>query len=110
MICTVIPVFNRKEFTKNCIESLQRQTLRADYIIIIDDGSTDGTAEMLQQYPEVIVLQSDGNLFWAASINMGIKLALHMDADYVLTLNNDTVAAPDFIEKMMKSAIQNPEA
>ncbi|HTJ50622.1 MAG TPA: glycosyltransferase family 2 protein [Cyclobacteriaceae bacterium] len=110
MICIVIPVHNRKEFTRSCIESLLHQTLRVDYIIVVDDGSTDGTDEMLQEYSEIIVLHGDGSLFWTASVNMGIKLALHMDADYVMTLNNDTIATPDFIEKMMKSAEQNPLA
>lgn len=109
MICVVIPVHNRKQFTKDCLNSLQQQTLRANHIIVVDDGSSDGTAEMLQEYDEVIVLQGDGNLFWTAAINIGIRLALHLDADYVMTLNNDTVAAPDFIENMLKSAKQNPQ-
>jgi GT2 family glycosyltransferase len=108
MICVVIPVYNRKEFTKNCVESLLSQTTPVDYIIVVDDGSTDGTAEMLQEYAGVLVLQGDGNLFWSASVNMGIRLALHMEADYIMTLNNDTVATPDFIEKMMASAKLNP--
>jgi GT2 family glycosyltransferase len=111
MIGIVIPVHNRKGFTRDCLSSLQNQTLRADYIIVVNDGSTDGTAEMIEQeFPEVIVLHGDGNLFWTAAINLGVKLALNLGVEYVLTLNNDTVASPNMLEKMMKGAQEKPNA
>jgi GT2 family glycosyltransferase len=111
MLCIVIPVFNRKEFTRACLQSLYKQTLHADQIIVVDDGSTDGTSKMLRrEFPEVIVLEGDGNLFWTAAINMGIRYALGIGADYVMTLNNDTVASATFIEKMMAAAAQKPNA
>jgi GT2 family glycosyltransferase len=105
MICIVIPVHNRWKFTEACLLSLKHQTQPADAIIIVDDGSTDGTAELVnEKFPNVSVLKGDGNLFWTAAINQGIKLALAMGADYVMTLNNDTVALPDFIERMIEKA------
>src|SRR6187401_1451737 len=111
MICIVIPVHNRKKFTADCLQSLRIQTTPADYVIIIDDGSTDGTKEMLRdEFPEVIVIQGDGNLFWTAAINLGVRRALSLKADYILTLNNDTVAFPDFVEKMLLQATKNPYA
>lgn len=111
MICIVIPVHNRKKFTADCLQSLRTQTIPADYVIVVDDGSTDGTKEMLRdEFPEVIVIQGDGNLFWTAAINLGITRALSLTVDYVLTLNNDTVASPDFVEKMLMHAQHNPDA
>lgn len=102
MIYIVIPIYNRKNFTRECIVSLQNQTYKNYKIIIIDDGSTDGTKEMLQtEFPEVLVLYGDGNLFWTKAINMGIKKALALGAEYILTLNNDTIATSDFLEKMI---------
>lgn len=99
----IMPVHNRKEFTRNCLHSLLHQTdsdkLR---IIVVDDGSTDGTGEMLiKEFPSVITLRGDGNLFWTSAINLGVRHALTLGADYVLTINNDTVASKNFIEQML---------
>ncbi len=111
MLCIVIPVHNRLHFTKECLDSLERQTRRADKIIIINDGSTDNTEEVLREwYPDVDVLHGDGNLYWTASINMGIRHALLLGADYVMTLNNDTIASDTFIEKMMEGARRAPNS
>jgi GT2 family glycosyltransferase len=111
MLCIVIPVHNRLEFTKECLDSLERQTQRADKIIIVDDGSTDSTQEVLREwYPDVDVLRGDGNLFWTAAINMGIRHALLLGADMVMTLNNDTVASETFVEKMLEGSRQAPNA
>lgn len=108
MLWIVIPVYNRKQFTRRCLLSLQAQTVSAFRIVVIDDGSTDGTGEMLvNEFPDVTVLQGSGNLFWTAAVNMGISHALAADAEYILTLNNDTAPAPDFIEKMLTRAYEN---
>ena len=111
LIYIVIPVHNRKEFTRNCLHSLQRQTVTATQIIVVDDGSTDGTNEMLvKEFPGVIVLSGNGDLFWTASINLGITHALAAGADYILTLNNDTVATENFLEQMLRAARSSPNS
>jgi GT2 family glycosyltransferase len=79
--------------------------------VVVDDGSTDETAAALaRDYPEVEVVTGDGNLFWTAGVNAGIRRALALGADRVMTLNNDVVAAPDFVAQMLAAADQNPTA
>ncbi|KAA9339257.1 glycosyltransferase family 2 protein [Hymenobacter busanensis] len=111
MLHIVIPVFNRWAFTRECLLSLRRQTNRNFRVVVVDDGSTDGTAEALaREFPEVTVLHGTGFLFWTAGVNLGIRHALRHGADRVMTLNNDVQAAPDFIEQMLKAAAKHPRA
>src|SRR5258705_6257484 len=111
LIYIVIPVHNRKEFTRNCLYSLQYQTVSGHRIIVVDDGSTDGTGEMLaKEFPEVIVLSGNGNLFWSAAINLGIRHALTNGAEFILTLNNDTVASENFLAQMLFWSNQTPDS
>jgi GT2 family glycosyltransferase len=111
VVSIVIPVHNRKSFTRDCLRSLGSQTVPADNIIIVDDGSTDDTKEMLsKEFPEVIVLTGDGNLFWTAAINKGIRHALSLGSDYIITLNNDTISPPAFLENMIRGALEKDNA
>lgn len=111
MIYIVIPVFNRKHFTQACLDSLRKQTYKDFKVVVVDDGSSDGTGEMLaHDYPEVITIKGDGNLWWTAATNLGIKKAQEDKADYVLTLNNDTLAPENYLEKMYFWAQQKPNA
>ncbi|MFD2784663.1 glycosyltransferase family 2 protein [Hymenobacter rubripertinctus] len=111
MLYLVIPVFNRKEFTRACLESLRVQTNPAFRVVVVDDGSTDGTGAMLRtEFPEVLIEEGDGNLFWTAGVNQGIRRALAEGASRVLTLNNDVLTAPDFVAQMLATAEEHPTA
>lgn len=97
----IIPVHNRKGITKNCLLLLTDQSDKNYNIIVVDDGSTDGTSEMItDEFPDIILLQGDGNLWWSGAINKGVKFALKLNADYVLCLNDDITVKDDFIEKI----------
>ena len=109
MLYIVIPVFNRWRYTQACLESLRTQTTQDFRVVVVDDGSTDETAAALvRDYPEVEVVQGDGNLFWTAGVNRGIERALALGADRVMTLNNDVLAAPDFVAQMLAAADSHP--
>jgi GT2 family glycosyltransferase len=111
MLYIVIPVFNRKEFTRACLLSLRQQTDLAFRVVVVDDGSTDGTGQMLrQEFAEVLVEEGDGNLFWTAGVNQGIRRALAEGATQVMTLNNDVLTAPDFVAQMQAVAARHPTA
>jgi len=110
MLYIVTPVFNRKTFTENYLKALSEQTVKDFKTIIVDDGSTDGTAEMItEQFPEVILLREKGDLWWAEATNVGVRYAMEHGATYIMTLNDDTVPDPDYIEKMIYWSNKQPE-
>lgn len=105
----VIPVHNRIQYTRDCLSSLNNQTAKDFHIIVIDDGSTDGTSEMIfNEFPDVILLRGDGNLWWTAATNLGVKYALEHGSTHIMTLNNDTIAPKDFLQNMISWSIQKP--
>ena len=111
MIYIVTPVFNRKAFTQSYLEALSKQTNSDFKTIIVDDGSSDGTSEMVESlFPEVILLKEQGDLWWAEATNIGVKHALRLGADYVMTLNDDTLPESDYIEKMQLWSNKKPLA
>ncbi|RTQ48954.1 glycosyltransferase family 2 protein [Hymenobacter gummosus] len=111
MLYIVIPVFNRLAYTRACLDALRRQTNQQFRTVVVDDGSTDGTAEALaRDYPEVTVLPGTGQLFWTAGVNLGLRYALGEGADRLMTMNNDVEAAPDFVARMLHWAARQPEA
>ncbi len=112
MIYITIPVFNRKKYLEECLESLRKQTNQDFKVIVTDDGSTDGTSEMLaQDFPEVMVLHGDGNLWWTGAINKGVAKALELgkENDYILALNDDLIVPENYIENFYKLAAANPD-
>lgn len=104
-IFVLIPVFNRLVHTQKVIDSLRAQTLRdALQIVVINDGSTDGTAEFLKAQDDVLTIQGDGNLWWSGAIQKGLDAVLRQCKadDYILFLNNDTWFAPDYLAKLVE--------
>lgn len=112
MITIVIPVHNRLEFTRQCLACLSVQTYRQFQIVVVDDGSTDGTELMImQEFPDVVVLKGDGNLWWTEATNWGIRYA-QKQADkrrenFILTLNDDTRVGPDYLQTMLDAYRQH---
>jgi GT2 family glycosyltransferase len=111
MLYIIIPVYNRWVYTRACLEALRQQTSQAFRVVVVDDGSTDETGEALaRDFREVEVVRGTGHLFWTAGVNRGIERALVLGATQVMTMNNDVVAAPDFVAQMLAAAAANPTA
>ena len=104
-VAIVIPVFNRLEETILCLNSVFNIKYCNYQIIIVDDGSTDGTELYLKRhYPDVIVIKGDGNQWYSGSMNLGIRKAIDLNADYVLFLNNDNTVSPNFLTSLINTA------
>lgn len=107
MVFVVIPVHNRLAHTISCLESLLVQTHSPLKLVVIDDGSTDGTHQAIRErYPGVVVLKGDGSLWWTGATNMGVRWVLQRcrPCDYLLTLNNDTTVRPDYVATLVTLA------
>jgi GT2 family glycosyltransferase len=75
-------------------------------ILIVDDGSTDGTAEWLATQSDIEVLEGSGSLFWGGAVDLALR---HLQAearndDWVLLINNDTTVADDFVQRLLDTA------
>lgn len=106
-ISVVIPTYNRKKYLKNLLLDLYSCVLPVDYelkIIVVVDGSTDGSIEMLtSEFPEVNIIEGDGNWWYTKCMNEGFKKAIELGSDFVLTMNDDTQVKEDYITKIIDS-------
>ncbi|MDQ3061306.1 MAG: glycosyltransferase family 2 protein [Acidobacteriota bacterium] len=109
----VTPVHNRREITLQCLRSLARlnkKDLRV-HVIIVDDGSTDGTSGAIEkEFPDVKIINGDGNLWFTEGTNVGIRHALRTNPDYVLMINDDQVFDANFLKYMVETAEKYPRS
>ena len=106
----VIVNFNGKHFLPACLNAIAAQTLPEESyeVIVSDNGSTDGSLELLtNDFPWVHVIENGSNLGFAAGNNVAFELAR---GKYLVGLNNDTAPSPDWLERFIKAAEENPRA
>jgi Predicted glycosyltransferases len=105
-ISIIIPVHNRKLLTQNILNQLHQQVLGIDVaqitIVVVDDGSIDGTSELIRhEFAQVHLLRGDGSLWWGGAIKLGMEYSInHLNTDYILWLNDDIVLADNFINNL----------
>lgn len=104
LVAAVVPIFNRLEMTRRFVESFRTLRYPRKILIICDDGSTDGTGEFLSQQADVITVRGDGSLWWSGGTNAAIREALKHQPDYVLTINDDAIFDPDYLETLVRDA------
>jgi O-antigen biosynthesis protein len=97
----IIPTRNNLEYTKLCLGSIHQLTNTRYEIIVVDNGSTDGTIEFLQQHPQIKVIYNNQNLGFPSACNQGINKAI---GDYLVVLNNDTVVSYQWLERLIQIA------
>jgi GT2 family glycosyltransferase len=110
-VVVVVVAWNGRDDTLGCLESLERTTWDALTIVLVDNGSTDGTSEAVQgRFPDVVIVRNERNLGFGEGNNTGIAAALAHGADHVLVLNNDTVVDGDLFGYLVEAARTHPDA
>ena len=104
-VSIVIPNYNGKHFLEDCLKAVYEQDIKDQEVIVVDNGSTDGSLEYLETFPGVRTIVLDKNYGFCRAVNEGIKAA---KSEYVILLNNDTEVDKNFASELLK-AIKSDE-
>ncbi|MBQ9444836.1 MAG: glycosyltransferase family 2 protein [Lachnospiraceae bacterium] len=98
-VSVIIPNYNGAEFIKDCLDSLLRQEYRDFEIIVVDNDSKDGSADLVEkEYPSVRLKRLDQNYGFSRAVNEGLKMS---KAPFALLLNSDTIAEQGFVAALV---------
>ena len=96
-VTVIIPNYNGMKFLEPCFEALKAQTYRNFKILVVDNGSDDGSTEVISSL-DLTMLALKENTGFCGAVNEGIRRA---DTPYVILLNNDTEVLPEFVEELL---------
>lgn len=105
-VIAVVVTYNRKELLKECIEALINQDYKNCDILIIDNHSTDGTKEYIEEYIQngkIIYKDTGANLGGAGGFNFGIKEAYKLDYDFIWLMDDDCIVHEDTLKELIAS-------
>lgn len=106
LVSIVIPSQDGSELLPQCLDSLKGQTYENVEVILVDNGSTDGSGDLVRRdYPSVTVVRREERLGYGAGCNLG---AAHADGEYVLFLSNDTKVTSGCLEELVRVAEEDP--
>ncbi len=107
-VTVIIPNYNGKQFMEGCMEGLRGQKGPKFRLLFVDNGSTDGSVEFVQEHcPEAGILALDQNYGFSRAVNEGIRAA---KTPYVILLNNDTKPHPGYVAALVRALDEHPEA
>lgn len=107
----VVLNWNGKDVTSRCLESVLNSSCPPDQIVVVDNASTDGSADLMRgRYPQVVLIVNNSNLGFAEGNNIGMQYLLDREFDLILLLNNDAMVEPDCLTELMRVAAQQPAA
>ena len=114
-VCAVVVTFDRKELLAACLAAVLEQTQPVAQVYVIDNGSTDGTEQLLRERgfldrPEVRYLRLPENMGSSGGFAAGIAAARESDADWLWIMDDDAEPAPDALEALVRSAASRDDA
>lgn len=114
VVAFIVPTHNRRRLLSKLVSQIIQQDYNKDlfkvHIVIVVDGSTDGTIEMLNEFNgDITIVEGDGSWWWTRCINEGIVKSIELGADYFLLLNDDNEIRPDYLATLLKDYSSLPE-
>lgn len=106
-VSVIVPVYNVEKYLKRCLDSLVNQTLEDIEIICVNDGSTDGSAQILEEFAQKdnrIKVTTQINSGLSEARNVGIRIA---NGEYIGLVDSDDFVDKEFFEKLYNSAVEN---
>ena len=106
-VCAVVLNWNGGEATRACVHSLAAANYPNLSIIVVDNASSDGSAEQWSENETIDLIRNSTNLGFTGGVNAGIRRAMERGADYVWLLNNDATAGPNVLGQLVAMAEQD---
>lgn len=107
MISAIVLNWNGKRFLKECFDSLSRQSFNDYELIMVDNGSTDGSIEFMRDnFPQVKIIALGKNMGFCRAMNAGIKLT---KGEFISLFNNDVAVDKNWMEEMSAALVNNPD-
>lgn len=102
-VCALVVTYNRKKLLEECIDAIFQQTYPIEYLVIIDNNSTDGTEELIKKYNnnKLVYYKLDSNLGGAGGFNYGFQKAYSLDFDYLWIMDDDTIPEKNCLENLI---------
>ena len=107
-VSVIIPNYNGVPYLETCLDALKGQTFQGFSVILVDNGSADGSVDLVRnKYSWVKLIDLPENYGFCRAVNEGIRVS---ETPYVILLNNDTEVFPDFVEQLLKGIKERPTA
>lgn len=107
-VVAIIVNYHSQNLICRCLRSLKQHLAQMPTVVVVDNSDYPDSWRVEEEFPDTIILRSDGNVGFAGGCNIGIRVALERGAEYILLLNPDTRAVDDFILPLTEVLDRNP--